>query len=93
MKNIKKICMRTFFGLEMILFGGIYLFGPHGMRALMSIEQEKEVLVQEIAGLQADVNGLEQSIVLWDAHPLYKEKIAREQLQMACKNDEIYYIS
>lgn len=84
--------MRIFFAGELIAFGGIYLFGPHGMRALMSIEQENEALMGKISIMNQDVQSLETKIAQWDAHPLYKEKIAREQLQMACKNDEIYYI-
>lgn len=93
MKKIKKICMRVFFGTEIVLFAYVYLFGSHGMRALMNIEQEKVQLATDISGLQAEVRCLEKTIAQWDAHPFYKEKIAREQLQMAGKNEEIYYVS
>lgn len=93
MKHIKKISMRVFFGIEIILFGYIYVFGSHGIRNLLIIEQEKIQLNQEITTLQAEVASLSNTIAQWDSHPFYKEKIAREQLQMACKNEEIYYIS
>lgn len=92
MKHIKKIGLRIFFGAEMVLCAYLYLFGSHGMRALMVLEQEQEQLNQEVAALQADVLSLETTIAQWDAHPFYKEKIAREQLQMAAKNEEIYYV-
>jgi cell division protein FtsB len=77
----------------MILFAYIYLFGPHGMRVLMDIEQEDAQLNSEITQVQMRVNTLQTTITQWNIHPFYKEKIAREQLQMARKNDEIYYIS
>lgn len=85
--------MRVFFGVEIILFAYLYLFGPHGMRALMNIEQEKNQLNCEVTDLQTQVHSLEATIAQWDVHPFYKEKIAREQLQMAGKNEEIYYVS
>ena len=92
MKNIKQLCLRVFFGIEIVLFAYMYLFGPHGMRALMNIEQDTVQLNSEVTDLQTQVHSLEFTIAQWDVHPFYKEKIAREQLQMAGKNEEIYYV-
>ncbi|MCX5922660.1 MAG: septum formation initiator family protein [Candidatus Dependentiae bacterium] len=92
MKEIKRKILRIFFALELLVFTGTYFFAPNGFCAVTQLQEENQQLVAEINLLRADVYGLEHTIVQWDAHPFYKEKIAREQLQMARKGDQIYYV-
>lgn len=93
MKAIKRIFLRVFFGVELFVFALVYVFGPHGLYALRELENQNNTLQAEAATLKQEVQELEDKIAQWDAHPFYKEKIAREQLQMARKGDKIYYIS
>jgi cell division protein FtsB len=92
MKEIKRTILRVFFGLELVAFTGIYFFGPHGKQRLWQLNQENVTIIAQIDSLKADVHTLEQHIVQWNTHPFYKEKIAREQLQMACKDEKIYLV-
>jgi cell division protein FtsB len=92
MKEIKRIILRIFFGVEIIIFACLYICGPHSIQALMKLHNENDQLKMEIDQTQQELLELEQKIVQWNTYPLYKEKIAREQLQMACKGEEIYYL-
>lgn len=93
MKHLKRIVFRIFFVSELVFFIGIYIFGPSGIKSLLQVQNENEHLKTEIVALQQEVTGLERNIAQWHTRPFYKEKIAREQLQMACKDEEIYIVS
>ncbi|MDR3550051.1 MAG: septum formation initiator family protein [Candidatus Babeliales bacterium] len=93
MKVIKRRVLRIFFVLEVMVFAGFYVMGPHGLRAQQKIDKENAELKNETVVLQQELHTLNETIAQWDAHPFFKEKIAREQLQMARKDDQIYYMS
>lgn len=90
MMVIKRIVLRLFLLLEVVVFGHIYLFGNNGLHSLTKLKQETKLFEQEIHQLAEEVESLEVEIEKWNSNDFYKEKIAREQLQMARKNDEIY---
>ena len=89
----KQLIVRILFGLEACIFLGTYFFGGQGIKALGQLNDQHRQLVQEIAQLEDDVTRLEQKITTWQTNPFYKEKIARERLHMARKNELIYYVS
>lgn len=93
MKKIKKIVMRSFFAFEIILFIFFYFFGAYGLQAMVQLKRENSYLLQEIVSLGQEITHLEQEINAWITDPFYKEKVAREQLQMARSGDQIYYLS
>ena len=78
--------------IEIVLFAGVYLFGNRGMHALIALKKENDILEQEIVKTEREIALLRQEIDEWNLYPYYKEKIAREQLQMARK-DEIIYLT
>jgi len=90
--RIKKICMRIVLCSEMILFGYIYCFGINGIKVLQLQRKNVIELENTITMLNNDVEQLEKEINVWKTNDFYKEKFAREQLQMARKGDEIFYI-
>lgn len=92
MKRIKKIIMRTVLGIEFFTFAWLYVYGPHGLQMLGRMKHENHILEQHVQTLQDDVRDFENKIVAWNAYPFYKEQVAREQLQMARKDEIIYYI-
>ena len=92
-KEYNRMIFRIFFGIELLLFSIIYLFGTHGVKALHKLHQENEQLEQEISGLRSQVQTIEHDIEAWNSHLFYKEKVAREQLQMAREDETIYYVS
>jgi len=92
MKTFKRTMLRVFFAVEICVFVGVYLFGPGGLQAMIALERENRQLDAEIMHLKDEVADWEQKIVLWQSDDFYKEKVAREQLQMARAGDEIFYI-
>jgi len=76
----------------MILFGYIYCFGINGIKVLQLQRKNVIELENTITMLNNDVEQLEKEINVWKTNDFYKEKFAREQLQMARKGDEIFYI-
>jgi len=81
-----------FFVVEVMVFVGVYLFGGNGVQYLRRLKHENQLLKNEIVQLESEVKLIEQQIVAWKADDFYKEKVAREKLQMAKKSDEIYFI-
>lgn len=92
MKHIKRTLLRVFFAVEIIVFAGMYLFGAQGLRVIRKLHHDTAQLDQEINHLRTDVATLEHNVVAWQSDHFYQEKIARERLHMARKNDVVYYL-
>lgn len=92
MIQVKKIFMRLLLIIEMAAFGHLYFFGNNGIKALQNQKGVVVDLEKNIIQLKNEVVQLEQEIYVWQNDDFYKEKIAREQLQMARKGDELFYI-
>lgn len=90
MKEFKRIVLRIGFGLEILIFTLYYLFGNQGIVSIMSVSSQIQAIEKEIVALNAELLTLQRQIVLQKTCPFYKEKIAREQLQMARADEEIY---
>ncbi|HEX4068844.1 MAG TPA: septum formation initiator family protein [Candidatus Babeliales bacterium] len=88
----KKMLMKIVLACEMTAFGYIYFFGSNG---IASLQNQKKVVVdlkKDILVLDGEIVQLEKEIYAWQTDDFYKEKVAREQLQMARKGDELFYI-
>lgn len=92
MIQIKKICMRIFLILEMAFFGYVYFFGQNGIVILQRQCILTTALESNIVTIKNEIKQLEEEIHAWQTDDFYKEKVAREQLQMARPGDEIFYI-
>lgn len=93
MNQRKQYLLRGFFIVEIALFAGVYFFGAHGLHNVWRLQHENAQAEREIATMQAEVQDLETRVFAWNNHPFYKEKLAREQLQMARPGEIVYYIS
>lgn len=91
--TIKRYLMFSALMIELIFFAALYVAGSHGVYALRALDVETRDLMADIALLQKDVQTLETTLHAWQNHPFYKEKMAREQLQMARADDTVYYLS
>jgi cell division protein FtsB len=91
-KLIKQYIFQVFFLSEVLLILLVYIFGRYGLPALWSLKKENKLISQEIAHLSQEVARLENKCKEWQDYPFYKEKIAREHLQMARDGDYIFYI-
>lgn len=76
---------------EMIVLGVFYLWSPHGVQSVTRLTHECEEVEQQIINVKHAIAALEREVDEWESEPFYKEKIAREQLQMARKNEVIYH--
>lgn len=92
MKHIKKIFLRTILIVEVLIFAGFYFFGSHGLKALHQHQREAVELNKELEQLKGEVQELKTAIHEWTAFPWYREKIAREELQLAYPHEEIIMI-
>ncbi len=91
--DIKRLISRGLFGCELIIIVWVYLFGAHGFNHLVHLRNECDQMKQCKQEKQQEVDTLNEQIIAWNVHSFYKEKMAREQLQMARKGELIYYLS
>lgn len=92
MVRAKKIVMRLFLIVEMAAFGYLYVCGKNGIQILQKQKAAVADLQTNVVQLKKEIDQLEGEIYAWQTDDFYKEKIAREQLQMARKGDELFYI-
>lgn len=92
MRFARKNFGRFVFAIELVLFTGYYLMGANGIVTIVSMKKEITAAKKEVACLKDEVHHLQNHIALQKKHPFFKEKIAREQLQMAHENEEIYVL-
>ena len=92
MIRVKKAVMRLFLVAEMMAFGYVYVYGKNGLQLLRKQKHVVSELKENIVQLDGEVASLEKEMYVWQSDDFYKEKIAREQLQMARKGDELFYI-
>jgi cell division protein FtsB len=93
MKTFTQNLLKWLLVVEFTMFLSVYFFGPHGMQLLYSMEKENNVLENTIQKLNNEITELTTEIALFEQYDFYKEKIAREQLQMARKGETIYVYS
>jgi cell division protein FtsB len=78
--------------LEIMLTLYAFLLGSKGMPQLRTLSTQQHALQHTINTLDHDIKQLEDRIAQWLRYSFYREKIAREQLQMARTNDIVYFI-
>ena len=90
-KKVKlKIC-GLFLSFEITVFMFVYFFGAYGVMVLSKIDRDNCFLEKEIIKIKKQNEVLEQEIVCWENDPFYKEKLAREVLQMGKKEEIVYF--
>jgi len=90
--KFKAYLSRLFLLGEIIIFGGVYFWGVDGVNRYNKICEENIKIEHDILALKKEVQDLEAQLTAWQTDPFYKEKIAREQLQMARAGEELFYI-
>jgi len=91
-KKHKRLVFPLLFAVEVVVCLGFYCFGAHGVQGLLALRKVTDQSKQELALLEAEVAGLEAELHAFNTHSFYKEKIAREQLQMARADEKVYYL-
>ncbi len=93
MKPLMQTALTVVLLIEIVMFTGMYCFGRQGTKALAAAREENCILEQRVANLQTEIAHIDVHINDFEQYDFYKEKIARESLQMAYPNDVVYYIS
>lgn len=88
----KKLLLRLFFGIEIVVFVSTYVGSSGGLSTVYAMKKENENLKNQLVDLEQDVKKIENEYKKWAYDPFYKEKWAREQLQMARADDEVYFL-
>jgi len=92
-RQIKQIAIWILFTIEITLFSSVLLYGKNGLYAILELYKENKQIIQETQKIDRQIQLLENKILEWNAHDFYKEKVAREQLQMARPHDRVYYLA
>jgi|GEM_PF-4372434 len=79
-------------GTGIMIFGYTYLFGSEGLCAWWKLRAENHELKKELVRRCSDCAFRAQEIERWRDSGYLREKIAREELQLMRKGEEIYYI-
>lgn len=93
MKKIYAYLLYTLLGAEVIVFAGFFIRGPQGLRALGDMYAEQSAMQEGLTELTQEVATLKHDIDDWNNHSFHKEKEAREKLQMARPDDEVFYLT
>ncbi|MGE0206783.1 MAG: septum formation initiator family protein [Candidatus Babeliales bacterium] len=93
MNILHKAWIKIFFGIEVLAIIFLYLFGSQGLPLLLRLRKENFMLEAQIDVLAQEVAVLETSLHEWHRYAFYKEKIAREQLQLAHEQEQIFYLT
>jgi len=88
----KQLLVRMIIYSELMVLGLFYIFSPHGVQAITTLQRECTEVEQHIMRIKQDILEIEREMVAWHNDNFYKEKIAREQLQMARADEEIYLV-
>jgi len=88
----KQKLLRIFFVGEIVVFVWLYIFGSQGLHATRSLARGCHLIEQDIAQLRTQLEALKMELAAYECDALYKERIAREQLQMARKGEVVYFI-
>lgn len=83
---------RIFLLSELLIFCSVYFFCVDGRPKIHKLCVENSILEEELKVLTNEIDEIENEKLAWNTDPFYKEKVAREQLQMARKDDEIFFI-
>ncbi len=77
---------------ELTLLGCFYCCGRQGYHVYQRKCERNNELLCSLHNVNHEIEQLEQEVDKWQTDAFYKEKVAREKLQMARKNDLIYFI-
>jgi len=89
--HIKKILLRVLFSTELLVFCYVYMYGKNSISMLVGLQKDNSILLDQVHTQKQEIAVLEGEIAQWEAYPFYKEKVAREQLQMARATEQVYY--
>ncbi len=92
MKEVKRLILRVFLIGEVLALSGWYIGGNSGLRAIRSAERYNKQVLADIDTLEKEIGILKDELEERQKNSFYKERIARQELQMAREHEEIYLL-
>ena len=92
MKRYRLLLFKLFFLGEITAFLYFYVHGSQGLVVVTMLKNQTADIVSTISMLHQECDQLERQRMRWDQCAYFKEKIAREQLQMARSDEHVYYL-
>jgi cell division protein FtsB len=77
---------------ELALLSYFYCYGRQGYHVYQYKCLRNTELLGSINSINSEITQLENDVEVWKTDAFCKEKVAREKLQMARKDDLIYFI-
>ena len=90
--DVRRMLTRLMFVGQVSICAWVYLFGAHGFSYLRSLKTSCQETECALVRKESEIARLQQEIIDWNVHSFYKEKMAREQLQMARKGEVVYLL-
>lgn len=92
-KKIKKLFIKFIILTELFIFSFTFIFGKNGLLYLINLRQQNHIEEAKLELLKIEIKNLNQKINEWNNDEFYKEKIAREQLQLSKEKEQIYFFN
>jgi cell division protein FtsB len=92
-QNLEKRLLRIFIACEFLLFAFYYIRGANGLNTILQLKQENKKLTQNIDQIKQEISSMKIENENWEKYPWYREQIARQDLQMAYPDEEIFLIN
>lgn len=93
MTFIKKNKARLFVCCQLFVCALFYYFGHQGIRHIQKMRSANAHAQEQVVALQAEIVACEHELDQWSKFDFFKEKIARERLQMARSTDMVFYLT
>jgi cell division protein FtsB len=90
---MKRYIYKIVLCVQVCLFVYVFMYGNKGWFALSVLKKEVDTIAESVVCKKAEISILEQEMSEWAHDAFYKEKVAREQLQMARAGDEVFYVN
>ena len=87
----KRLGLRLLFAAEIILFFLFYCFGKQGIQLVYRHKKENLQLAYQVKKLAREVKELATTVHAYQSNSFFQEKIARETLHMAHKDEQVYF--
>jgi len=91
--NKKRYVVPCILAIEVLFGAWMYYGGQHGVQSIHALRAKNDATEQELNRMRTELAHLEHEIAAWHTHVYYKEKIARENLHMARRDDHVFYLT
>ena len=92
-KKIGFLMVKLFLCTEIVIFALWYFLGVNGWYKVRALQGHKQTLLWHMHLCKKRIHALSTKIDAWEQSSFYKEKRAREELQMARSDEIIYHAS